>query len=84
MITGNDGQGVAAIKVITNGKSVILSTPISCLHPLEMILESDTDLNNQIDDIEMANEVDDSMPRSRPDREAAQKSREQVHKWMTD
>jgi len=72
------------VECTTNGKSVTLRRPISCLYLLEVLPESDTGLNNTTDEIEMANAVDDSMSCSRPVREAARKSREQIHKWINE
>jgi len=60
------------VKITMNGKSVTLRRPISCLYPREVLLESDTDINNATVDVEMANVADDLISYSRPVREAAQ------------
>ena len=87
LITGNDGQvGGAVVKVTTNEKPIKLHRPLSCLYPLEVIPKPDTDANSPptTDGVMKASELNDSETRTRPVREAAQKSRDQVHKWMTE
>ena len=64
VIIGNDGQvRGAVVKVITNGKSITLCRPISCLYPLEVMPKSDSNVTNLsgTDGIEMADEVDDTV-----------------------
>ena len=51
-----------------------------------MIPKPDTDANSPpaTDGVMKPNELNDSETRTRPVREAARKSRDQVHKWMTE
>ena len=88
LMTSNDGQvRGAVIKVITNGKPTKLRRPTSCLYPLEVMPQTDNDVSNPkpIGDVEMvSNEEDDTVTNSKPVREAARKSRQQVHMWMTE
>ena len=88
LMTSNDGQvRGAVIKVITNGKPTKLRRPTSCLYPLEVMPQTDNDVSNPkpISDVEMvSNEEDDTVTNSKPVREAARKSRQQVHMWMTE
>ena len=51
-----------------------------------MIPKPDTDANNPptTDGVMKTSELKDSETHTRPVREAAQKSRKQVHKWMTE
>ena len=74
VIASNDGKvRGAVVKVMTNGKPIILRRPISCLYPLEVMPSSDTDVPNPngTNVIETINDVDDSVAHSRPVREAA-------------
>jgi len=56
------------------------------MYTLEVIPKPDTDANSlpTTDGVLMASKLNDSEIRTRPVREAAQKSREQVHNWMTE
>ena len=88
VITGDDGQiRGAVLEVTTNGRPSTLRRPISCLYPLEVTPKSTAGSNSALskqDDNVKTTEADDGVSHTRPARAAAERARQQMHKWITD